>query len=101
MQLYKIWAAEMHNKKKLYTKSSYNPKELLRFAFTIGKDWRSLFCGAKAYKTDKQHFTLIQYHYGNHSQGVSHIPVATSCVSEASNHGQNTADAKAHHAWAH
>ena len=42
----------------VYTK--YNPKEELRFAITIVKDQRSLVCGEKAYRTDKQHLTLIQ-----------------------------------------
>ena len=42
----------------VYTK--YNTKEKLRFAFTIVKDQRSLICGEKAYRTDKQHLALIQ-----------------------------------------
>ena len=32
-------------------------------------------------KSIKQHLSLIQYHY--HSCGFSHIPVASSCISEA------------------
>ena len=53
-----------------------NLKEKLRFALIIGKDQCSLICGAKPYKTDKQHLRLIQYHY--HSWGFSDIPVANS-----------------------
>ena len=66
----------------IYT--TYNPKEQLRLALIIGKDGCLLFCGTKAYnaayKTDKQHLSLIQYHY--HSWGFSHIPVANGCASE-------------------
>ena len=49
----------------------YNPKEQLRFALIIGMDRCSLICGAKAYKTDKQHLT--------HTIPL-HIPVANGCV---------------------
>ena len=40
MQLYKIWATEVHNKKS--HKIIIRTEELLRFTFIIGKDWRSL-----------------------------------------------------------
>ena len=63
-----------HNKR--YTQK-LNLKKKLRFAFIIGKDQCSLIYWAKAYKTEKQHLSLIQYQSIT-IVGLSHIPVGNS-----------------------
>ena len=86
--LYKIWATLRYNNlreanNKRYTQK-YNPKEQL---LIIGKDWCLFICGAKAYKTDKQHVNLITTVEG----------LVTFLWQMVVYQRQDTADAKAYH----